>query len=45
MQILGASAAELVLKRIREPERPFEHLQIPVELVIRETTAPLKIAD
>ncbi len=37
---LGTTAAELILQRINDPERPFEHIQIPVELIVRDTTVP-----
>jgi len=37
---IGAQAVQLVLKRISNPERPFEHLHIPYEFVIRASTGP-----
>lgn len=36
---LGTCAAELILNRIREPERPLQNVLVPVELVVRESTA------
>jgi len=39
---LGTSAAELILKRIQDPERPMEHISVPVELIVRESTAKPK---
>jgi DNA-binding LacI/PurR family transcriptional regulator len=38
---LGAAAAKAVLKRIRDPRRePSEHITLPTQLVVRESTAP-----
>jgi len=37
---LGAAAAKAVLKRIRDPKRqPCEHVVLPTQLVVRESTA------
>lgn len=38
----GAEAARLLLRQLDEPagERPAEQVQMPIRLVLRETTAP-----
>ena len=38
---MGACAAKLLCERIKEPDRPFQHVMLPEHLVVREsTTAP-----
>jgi LacI family transcriptional regulator len=38
---IGAQSLRLVVRRIEEPERPFEHLRIPFELIVRASTGPV----
>ena len=43
---LGATAAKAVLKRIRDPRREtHEHVMLPTQLVVRESTAPLQVGN
>jgi LacI family transcriptional regulator len=37
---LGATAVELLIKRIRDPERALEVISLEPELVVRESTRP-----
>ena len=37
---MGTEGVQLLLQRISEPNRPAQSLQLPLELVTRETTAP-----
>jgi DNA-binding LacI/PurR family transcriptional regulator len=39
MPLIGREAVRLLLESIEHPERPSQHLQLPVELVIRSSTA------
>jgi len=39
---MGRRAGELLLARIAEPERPFESVELPEELVVRESTGPVR---
>lgn len=38
---IGAEAANLLLRRVEEPDRPFEASILPTRLIVRGTTAPL----
>ncbi|WP_418127768.1 LacI family DNA-binding transcriptional regulator [Variovorax sp. KK3] len=39
---IGRAAGQLLMKRLEEPERPFERVIIPPELVVRASTGPLR---
>ena len=39
---IGQQAAELLLNRIQYPDKKWEEKVLPVELIIRSSTAPLK---
>lgn len=39
---LGKQIVKLMLVRMKEPERPYQHIQLPVKLVARASTAQLK---
>jgi LacI family transcriptional regulator len=41
MRAMGKRGAELLLQTIGEPERPTEHIRLPTELVVRQTSAPV----
>ena len=38
---LGKHLADFVLRRVQEPDRPFQQLTIPTRLVLRASTRPL----
>ena len=37
---MGASAAELILRLVQEPDAPIRHVVLPEKLIVRESTAP-----
>lgn len=37
---MGRQGAELLLARVADPERPFQQVELPEKLVVRQTTAP-----
>lgn len=37
---MGSMATRLLLKCIDDPNHPIEHIEMPMELILRETTAP-----
>lgn len=39
---IGQLSAQLLIKRIEDPTKPWEEISLPVELIKRSSTAPLK---
>jgi LacI family transcriptional regulator, galactose operon repressor len=38
---LGQRAAELLLERIKQPERPVAHIELKTSLIVRGSTRPV----
>lgn len=39
---MGEAAAELLLQRLEQPDRPVQHINVPIHLEVRASTAPLR---
>lgn len=37
---MGRTGAELLIARVSDPDRPFQQVELPEKLVVRQTTAP-----
>jgi LacI family transcriptional regulator len=39
---IGKTAVSLILERLKDPNRPAQHIQLPAQLVLRASTGPAR---